>query len=235
MASTVLVLQHQDDAPPGQVTGALAAHGLAADVRRPYRGDVVPAALDGLAGLVVLGGSMGALDDGRAPWLPAVRDLLAVAAEGAVPVLGLCLGAQLAAVALGGEVARRDDGYEIAWAPVRRTDAGAADPVLGVADDHTRLLLWHQDRFAPPPGAEILDEDGKTFRRGAVWGLQHHPEADPSVVTAWCEDPAAPAELAQAGMTREAMEAPAARLAAGGRAVLDAWCAEVVRRRGDGR
>jgi GMP synthase (glutamine-hydrolysing) len=235
MAPTVLVVQHQDDAPPGQLAGALAAAGLEADVRRPDRGDALPAAPDGLAGLVVLGGSMGAMDEAEAPWLPAVRELLAAAAGGPAPVLGLCLGAQLAAVALGGGVSRRADGYEIAWAPVQHTGAGAADPVLGAADDRTRLLLWHQDRFEPPPGAEILLEDGKAFRHGAVWGLQHHPEADPAVVRAWCEDPAAPHELDEAGTTRLAIEEPAPRLTPGGRALLDAWCAEVVRRRGDGR
>src|SRR4051794_22391874 len=173
MAPTVLVVQHQEDAPPGQLAEALAAAGLAADVRRPDRGDPLPATLDGLAGLAVLGGSMGAHDETDAPWLPAVRDLLAAAATGPAPVLGLCLGAQLAAVGLGGGVNRRSDGYEIAWAPLRRTPAGAADPVLGAVDPAARLLLWHQDRFEPPPGAEVLLEDGKAFRHGALWGFQH--------------------------------------------------------------
>src|SRR4051794_30255986 len=138
MAPTVLVVQHQDDAPPGQLAEALAAAGLDADVRRPDRGDPLPAAPDGLAGLVVLGGSMGARDDAEAPWLPAVSALLAAAAHGPAPVLGLCLGAQLAALALGGGVGRRPDGYEIAWAPLDRTPAGAADPVLGAVAPGSR-------------------------------------------------------------------------------------------------
>jgi GMP synthase (glutamine-hydrolysing) len=232
MVPPVLVVQHEDDAPPAQLADALAAHRLPTDLRRPDRGDALPATPDGLSGVVVLGGAMSAGEDAAYPWLPRTRALLAAAAPGTVPALGICLGAQLAAAALGGTVARRAGGFEIGWTPVRRTAAGVTDPVLGAVDDGRELLLWHQDAFLPPAGAEALLEHGLAFRAGSLWAVQHHPEVDTAVVASWCDDPGAPAQLAQAGATRDELVGGAAARASAGRRLLDAWCRVVAERGG---
>jgi GMP synthase (glutamine-hydrolysing) len=229
MRPRALIVQLQDDAPPGQLGDALAARNIDADVCRPDRGDPVPAAADGFAGIVVLGGSMGARDDGDFPWLARVRTLLAAVEPGVAPALGLCLGAQLAAVALGGDVTRRPGGFEIGWFEARPTAAGGRDPVVAALGAQAPLVLWHQDAFTPPPGAVPLIGGGLAFRRGAVWALQHHPEADAAVLRGWCDSRGAARELAEAGTAREQLLAGAEELAAGGRRLLDAWCGEVVK------
>ena len=109
---TVLVVEHAADCPPALLGEWLAAEGCALDVRRPYAGDDLPdpAAYDAL---LVLGGPMGAEDDEQAPWLPVVRDRVREAVRDATPTLGVCLGHQLIAVALGGTVARNPAGQQL--------------------------------------------------------------------------------------------------------------------------
>src|SRR5689334_19811156 len=100
----ILVVQHQDDCPPALVGEWLLAEGRELDVRRPYAGDELPADLTEHGALVVLGGSMGAHDDDTHPWLGPSKELVREAATQGTPTLGICLGHQLAAVALGGVV-----------------------------------------------------------------------------------------------------------------------------------
>ena len=103
-APRVLVIQHEDDCPPAWLGEWLAAAGLTLDVRRGDHGDEVPRDLDGADALIVLGGEMGAYDDEAYPWLPATRRLIAAVMPTGAPFLGVCLGQQLAAVALGGRL-----------------------------------------------------------------------------------------------------------------------------------
>ena len=100
------MVQHETICPPGWVGDWLVEAGATLDVRHPYAGDDLPATLDDHDALVVLGGSMGANDDADHAWLARVKALVREAAERAVPTWGICLGHQLCAVALGGEVVR---------------------------------------------------------------------------------------------------------------------------------
>jgi len=97
---TVVVIEHEPSCPLDLFESWL--DGVAVDVIRPYAGAAVPPSADD--GVIVLGGHMSAYDDDLAPWLPAVRDLLATSVADGVPTLGICLGAQLLAVACGGTV-----------------------------------------------------------------------------------------------------------------------------------
>ena len=193
----VLVVQHEADAGLGRLERALMG-AAALDVRRPDLGDPLPAALAGYAGLVVLGGTMGATDDDVAPWLPATRRLLAAGVEQQVPTLGICLGAQLLAVATGGRVERGAAGLEVGVVLVAfRTDA-ADDALLGavVAGCGPEPLVpqFHQDAVTRlPPGAVLLATGERyphqAFRLGTcAWGLQYHPEVTAADWTAWLRD-----------------------------------------------
>jgi GMP synthase (glutamine-hydrolysing) len=233
-----LVVQHQPDVPLGRLGDALAAAGLPADVRGPGAGAPLPTGLDGHAALIVLGGSMGAGDEAAFPHLAAVKALLREARARERPALGICLGAQLAAAALGGAARRGEHGWEIGWLRLRPTAAGRDDPVTGVLGGGAPVLVWHQDTFTPPPEARRLLSGGvyeQAFRLGSVWALQPHPEVDPATLRAWCEHADGPRQLASAGVRAQDMLGPAARLAGPGRALLDAWCAEALRRRACGR
>ena len=115
----VLVVEHHDDAGPGQLARAMAAAGLGAEIWRPAAGRALPARLDGYAGLVVLGGRMSANETAAFPYLASTRRLIVEAAARGLPALGICLGAQLAAAALGGRVTRRAGGPRVGWRAVQ--------------------------------------------------------------------------------------------------------------------
>lgn len=187
---SLLVIQHQETCPPGRVGEWLTAAGVNLDVRRPYADDVLPADLGGHDGLLVLGGEMGCRDDDVAPWLPAVRDLIATAAKGATPTLGICLGHQLATVALGGEVGRSESGRTVGVFTVDGGTALADDELLAVTAG-APVAQWNDDIVTGlPSGATAL----ATNERGdlllarlapTVWGVQGHPEADREIIGRW--------------------------------------------------
>jgi GMP synthase (glutamine-hydrolysing) len=190
--STVLVVQHQDDCPPALFGTWLVEAGCVLDVRRPYAGDGLPDDLAGHHGLLVLGGSMGAYDDAEHRWLGATKALVRTAARDAVPTLGICLGHQLAAVALGGTVEVNEHGRQFGVLPVGWTEATADDPVLGSRP--ARVIHWNNDVVTTPPtGATRLatapDGTVQAARLATtVWGVQAHPEVDDAIVARWAAD-----------------------------------------------
>ena len=130
------------------------------------------------AGIVSLGGLMGAYEDERYPWLRAEKRLLADAVSADVPVLGLCLGCQMLADALGGR-AYRAPTPELGMLEVDLTDAGRVDPVLRHLD--VPVPVWHSDTWELPPGGELLASTPAhphAFRLGSGVG-------DPSARAPW--------------------------------------------------
>jgi GMP synthase (glutamine-hydrolysing) len=138
----------------------------------------------------VLGGGMGAYDDAKAPWLPAVRGLLAEAVRAELPTLGVCLGGQLLAVATGGRVQPAELG-EYGAQLVAKRQAAATDPLLRELPITPDVLQWHVDEVSQlPPGAvQLASSPGcevQAFRVGRLaWGIQFHIETTPDIVRAW--------------------------------------------------
>jgi GMP synthase (glutamine-hydrolysing) len=167
--------------------------GLEVDVRRPYAGDALPRDLRGHAGMVVLGGEMGAYDDAAHPWLTEVKDLCRTAVATGTPVLGICLGHQLLAVALGGEVARGPHGQQIGVLEVGWTPEAYVDPLLApvAALDDAPAVQWNNDVVTRlPDGATALARTPRgelqAARFGsAAWGVQWHPEAGVDIIRPW--------------------------------------------------
>jgi len=129
---TVLAVQHEEGAPLDRLGTWLAEAGVDVRLCRPYAGDAVPEVV-GVDGLIVLGGHMGAYDDDVAPWLPATRQLLRSAVATGVPTLGVCLGAQLLAVACGGRVEVGRAGIEAGVVDVWWRPEADADLIFGAA------------------------------------------------------------------------------------------------------
>jgi GMP synthase (glutamine-hydrolysing) len=187
---TVLVVEHAADCPPALLGEWLAAEGCTLDVRRPYAGDDLPdpTAYDAL---LVLGGPMGAEDDDQAPWLPVVRDRVREAVRDATPTLGVCLGHQLIAVALGGTIARNPAGQQLGLLDIGWTEAAAGDALLGPLATPRRGVQWNDDVVtALPDGATLLaatpaGEVQAARFAPAVWGVQLHPEVDGRVLRPW--------------------------------------------------
>lgn len=194
---TVVVVEHEQDCTIDLFGPWLADAGCELAVRRPWRGEPV-GGLAGAGGLVVLGGSMGAYDDDRAPWLPAVRDLLRDAVAARVPTLGICLGAQLLAVATGGRVERGATGTEAGIVDVSWHRDAADDPLVGGLPDPFAAPSMHDDAVVLlPPGAVLLGSSprypNQAFRAGAcAWGVQFHPELSPCMYEAWANADARP-------------------------------------------
>ena len=197
--TTILVVQHQDDGGLGRLRPHLAAAApeLDVDLRRPDRGEPLPERLDGVDGLVVLGGSMAAWEDERARWLPRTRALMAEAVEDGVPLFGICLGAQLLAHATGGRVEPGAVGIEAGLSTIRPTPAAAGDPLMAAlpADGYPGPQGHHDSITQLPPGAVLLATGDvyqhQAFRLGDVaWAVQYHPEVTADDFEGWMREDA---------------------------------------------
>lgn len=190
----VLAIENEAADQPLWVGEWIEECGIEVRVVRGWDGDEVPAAVpDGVSGVLALGGAMGAMDDDVAPWLPHERALLADAVGAGVPVLGLCLGAQLLAAAGGGRV-ELGPVAEVGLSYVMRTEESWDDPVISSIDapsDRIPAAQWHQDHITVlPDGAVLLLTNDacrvQGFRVGsAAYGLQLHPEVDPQTFDSW--------------------------------------------------
>jgi GMP synthase (glutamine-hydrolysing) len=178
------IVQHVSYDGEGNVGHALRRAGQAWTNVRPFRGDPLPDASD-LSGLVVLGAPGGCADDRASEHLVAERQLIAEAVGLGMPVLGVCFGAQLLAVALGGGVVT-DGVLEVGIGSAALTDAGRADPVVGSSQSELTVLHWHRDSYVLPPGAVRLATSGarteQAFRvNDNAYGLQFHVEINRDV------------------------------------------------------
>ncbi|SHG56880.1 GMP synthase-Glutamine amidotransferase [Jatrophihabitans endophyticus] len=181
-------LDHSD--PPGRLRDWLVAAGLEVVVCDVAGGESLPAP-GGYAGLVVLGGKMGAGDDAEYPFLADVRQLLRDVVRDEVPTLAICLGAQLLAAAHGGRVVVNPEGPEIGAQLVAKRAAAATDPLFGAMPITPDVMQWHYDTVASlPPGAIHLASspvcENQAFRVGRLaWAVQFHIETTPEMVAEW--------------------------------------------------
>jgi GMP synthase (glutamine-hydrolysing) len=184
---TLLAIQHVPWEGPHRILDACGA--LHVHTVKPLAGQPLPPHEE-VAGAVVMGGPMNVDEVERFPALAAEREWLAEAVRRELPLLGICLGAQLLARALGAEV-RAGEGPEIGFAPAEVSDPD--DPVLGGLAPSTDVLHWHGDVFDLPAGAQPLASSTRTehqaFRAGNAWGMLFHPEADLALVEAWLAVP----------------------------------------------
>lgn len=190
-APRLLILQHEDDCPPDWFGEWFRQAGLDIDVAKCHRGDTIPMNLSPYDGLVVLGGDMGANDDADFPWLTPTKRLIATVVEAGQCFLGICLGHQLATVALGGVVIVNPAGQAKGLTKVALTGAGRTDPVLKTIRSEAHAIQWNSDIAAElPSGAVPLatapDGTVQAVRfADRAWGLQFHPETSPRLFATW--------------------------------------------------
>lgn len=148
--------------------------------------------LNGYDALVVLGGSMGDADTVQYPWLDSIRRLLREAHDDHVPTLGICLGSQLLASALGGEVRIGSEGLEAGVVRLVKEEAAEGDPLVGSLPTTFFAAAMHYDAITSlPPHASLLASGEKyphqVFRSKLSWGVQFHPEISPATYRTWIQ------------------------------------------------
>lgn len=191
MSECILIIQNADDDPPALLEEEARAAGVPMDLRRVYLGDRIPDDPAGYCAVVVLGGSMSAADDASFPQVREEMDLLRTAVDAGMSVMGVCLGAQILARALGSRV-YENAVPELSFTALRDEARSSADPVLGASELWPRVMSWHFDTFDLPRGAKLLASSAQcaiqAFRLGAgQYGIQFHPETTRPWLDIWVE------------------------------------------------
>jgi len=191
----VLAIVHQADTGPGVFLDAIASAGAQLVTWEPALTTTVPGGPAEYDAIVICGGSVHPVQDDEYPWLTVEKRFLADAVQQRVPLLGVCLGNQLIAEALGTRT-RRSSRPEIGWFDAWLTPDAAADPVLGPLlasheDGHFDALQWHSYEVPLPAGATPLAYSEvclQSYRIGdRVWGVQFHPEVTADDFQAWLD------------------------------------------------
>ena len=205
----VLAVVHQDEAGPG-VFGRVASERGHLEVWRPFE-ELGPrhVEIDPHA-VMVFGGAMNTYQESEHPWLRREKQWLTGILERGVPVLGVCLGAQLLAEAAGGTV-RRAARPEIGWCEVTVAPEAAHDPVVGGLPDRFTSLQWHSYEAVPPNGDAALartEHSLQAFRIGAsAWGIQFHAEVSSATLDGWIEDYASDPDAVRLGIDPDLLRA----------------------------
>jgi len=221
----ILAFRHIPCEHLGLIARELEARGIGCEYADLYRPDAPLPNHSDFDGLIVMGGPM-SVNDGL-PYLELEKQAIAEAIAAGRPVLGVCLGAQLIASALGARV-YRNSSKEIGWFDVRFTPEASGDALFAGARPTETVFHWHGETFDLPPGAVWLAHSGLTrhqaFRFGrATYGLQFHLEVTPPMIEDWC------AQDVNCGDVRE-LDAPidawrnAARLEALSQQIFGRWC-----------
>jgi GMP synthase (glutamine-hydrolysing) len=186
---------------------------------RTWRDELTGLRADDYSGIAALGGNAQAWAEDDHPFLREERRLLAEAVDERVPVLGICLGAQVLARALGAEV-RTAALHEAGWLSIAPTPAAEADPLLGHLDGPAGVFQWHSDTFELPDGAVHLASseliENQAFRFERAWGVQSHPEVDYPTFATWIQNHRGAAE--HYGLDEQTLHA---QVREGDRATLD--------------
>ena len=183
----VLAIVHSSNVGAGVFGDAVRARGDRLVEWIPTSNDDVPRA----DAVLAFGGAMNVDQQAEHPWLRAELDILRRFLDAEMPVLGVCLGAQLLAQAAGAHVgpARAP---EIGWLPVELTAAASDDPLFESVPQRFDAFQWHHYAFDVPPGATELARSAvcsQAFRlEERAWGIQFHPEVTREQVQSWLEE-----------------------------------------------
>jgi GMP synthase (glutamine-hydrolysing) len=189
MPTRLLVVEQVGHEDSGVFGPMIAGAGFEPVVVRMHEHDPVPEDPAAFDGILVMGGPMNVDQVRPFPWLAHQLKLIAEASRLNIPLLGVCLGSQLVAAALGGRVYAGKDA-EIGWYGLNLTKEAADDPLLGDFPGSLQVFQWHGQTFDPPPGATLLAGSPlfphQAFRAGqCTWGVQFHLEVTAAHVSNW--------------------------------------------------
>src|SRR3989337_4516392 len=189
----VLVLRHVLHEHLGTLAEALIANNITYEYVNFYENENPDVSLNDISGLIILGGPMNVYETDRYLYLEMEDRLIKQVIEKDAPVLGICLGAQLIAKALGSRVIKNKE-KEIGWYPLKITQEGSKDKLFRHCYSEEIVFQWHGDTFEIPNGAVHLAESSmctnQAFRyRDNVYGIQFHIEVTPEMILEWLNVP----------------------------------------------
>jgi GMP synthase (glutamine-hydrolysing) len=189
MEKHILIIKQVEQEGPGLIEKMFAANGWGFMTIELSRNEKLPSDFDGIGALVVLGGPMNVYEEKQYPFLKEEESLIRKALIEEVPILGICLGAQLLAKTCGGQV-KKAPHKEIGWYKVEKTVDGKKDTLFAAGPDHIQVFQWHEDTFDIPEGAVLLAEGkdckNQAFRVGQnAYGLQFHIEVTEDMIRNW--------------------------------------------------
>jgi GMP synthase (glutamine-hydrolysing) len=183
----VMVLIHTESEGPGSLGIYLLKKGVQINTVRLDLGDAIPN-IDGYNGIVSMGGSMNVYEDSIFPFLRSETEVLAQAIKSGVPVLGICLGAQMIARASGANVVKAPK-QEIGWSPVELLPAAMESALLKGLPEEMEVFQYHGDMFNIPEKGTLLAKSNdcphQAFSIANAFGLQFHVEVLPSMLETW--------------------------------------------------
>jgi GMP synthase (glutamine-hydrolysing) len=214
-----LAIVHQRDAGPGVFAEAARERGVGLDTWLIAEDADPPGEPAGYDAVMAFGGAMHVDQEGSHPWLAVEKRLLGELHERGMPLLGVCLGAQLLSAAVGGEPRRAPD-PEIGWYDVEVTAEGAADPLIGPLAPRFEAFEWHSYEAGSPRDASVLAQSQtcvQAYRLGeSAWGIQFHAEVTAAGAAHWIRHFDTDEDAVRTGLDPEAFAAET-------RNRIDAW------------
>ncbi|HJX30328.1 MAG TPA: type 1 glutamine amidotransferase [Thermodesulfobacteriota bacterium] len=184
----VVIIMHDPSEGPGTIEDYLALKGIDVYTVRLYACDLLPQALDDYDAVVTMGGPMNVYEDEKYPFLRDEVNFLTQTMDRGVPILGICLGAQMIARACGASVFKASQ-KEVGWSEVFLTDTGKKDMLFRGLSETLPVFQWHEDTFELPVGGHLLATSAvcphQAFRCSNAYGLQFHVEVTPQILFDW--------------------------------------------------
>jgi GMP synthase-like glutamine amidotransferase len=193
MEKKLLIIKHVEQEGPGCIADLFSEDGWTVEIlEMSGAGTSLPHDLDDIGGIVILGGPMNVYQEDAYPFLKEEESLIRRALIDEVPLLGICLGAQLIAKTCGAAVTKSPK-KEIGWFTVTKTSEGLKDSLFRGNPQHMTVFQWHEDTFDLPGDGVLLAKGrvctNQAFRVGHnAYGLQFHIEATPEMVESWMRD-----------------------------------------------
>jgi GMP synthase (glutamine-hydrolysing) len=188
---SVLIIVHVESEGPGTLGSFLDSFGVTVHLARAYYGERLPENIDGLQAIVSMGGPMNVYEEKEYPFLGDETILLRKAIAAGLPVLGICLGAQMIAKASGARVVRSPK-EELGWGKIFLTEAGQRDLLFMGVPETLEVLQWHGDMFEIPEDGALIatgnDCPNQALRYRNAFGLQFHVEVTREILADWFVD-----------------------------------------------
>ncbi|MBN1353980.1 MAG: type 1 glutamine amidotransferase [Candidatus Omnitrophica bacterium] len=185
----ILMIKHVANEGPGLIAKFFENSPYRVKTIELYNGDKLPESVAGIEAIIVLGGPMNVYEEEKHPFLKSEMHFLKDAIKMQIPLLGICLGAQLLARAGGAEI-KKAQARELGWYKISITEKAREDTLFKGLNSEIEVFQWHEDSFSVPKDGTLLASSkvcNQAFRIGNLYGLQFHFEVIPEMVENWID------------------------------------------------